>query len=125
MVRHGGTRMPMADAAATILTDSVPEYPARRIEGTSSELIAETSAVVDPEIPEKRISATTATMASPPRTRPTRTMAKSTVRSEIPPASINVPATMKSGMARRTNESTPPRILIGRMIRLTPPMPSR
>src|SRR5215510_4140006 len=66
IVRHGGTRMPIADAAETMLTDSGPEYPALFIEGTSSELIAETSAAVDPEMPENRISATTATIARPP-----------------------------------------------------------
>ena len=40
------------------------------------------------------------------------------MRSEMPPDSISAPARMNSGMASRTNESTPPRILIGRMIRL-------
>ena len=90
-----------------------------------SELIAETSAAVEPEMPEKRISATTTTIASPPRTFPTMAIARSTMRSEIPPDSISAPARMKSGIASSTNESTPPRILIGRMIRPTPPMPSR
>ena len=47
------------------------------------------------------------------------------MRSEMPPDSISAPARMKSGIASSTNESTPPRILIGRMIRPTPPMPSR
>ena len=116
IVRHGGTRIPIAEAAATTLTASGPEYPALRIEGTSSELMAETSAAVEPEMPEKRISATTATIARPPRTRPTMAIARSTMRSEMPPDSMNAPPTMKSGMASRTNESTPPRILIGRMI---------
>ncbi len=51
MVRHGGTRMPMAEAADTTLTASAPEYPAFFIEGTSRELIAETSAAVEPEMP--------------------------------------------------------------------------
>jgi hypothetical protein len=87
--------------------------------------MAEMSAAVDPEMPEKRISATTATIASPPRTRPTIAIARSTMRSEIPPDSMSAPATMKSGIASSTNESTPPRILIGRMMRFTPPMPSR
>ena len=69
-------------------------------------------------MPEKRTSATTTTIASPPRTRPTIAIARSTMRSEMPPDSISAPARMKSGIARSTNESTPPRILIGRMIRL-------
>ena len=125
IVRHGGTRMPIAEAADTMLTASGPEYPAFRIDGTSSELIAETSAAVDPEMPENRISATTATIPRPPRTRPTMALARSTIRSEMPPDSMSAPARMNSGMASRTKESTPPRSLIGRMIRLTPPIPIR
>ena len=69
-------------------------------------------------MPEKSTSATTTTIASPPRTRPTIAIARSTMRSEMPPDSISAPARMKSGIASSTNESTPPRILIGRMIRL-------
>ena len=91
----------------------------------SSELIAETSAAVEPEMPEKRISGTTTTIARPPRTFPTMAIARSTMRSEIPPDSIRAPARMNSGIASSTNESTPPRILIGRMIRPTPPIPRR
>ena len=87
--------------------------------------MADTSAAVDPEMPEKRTSATTTTIASPPRTRPTIAIARSTMRSEMPPDSISAPARMNSGIASSTNESTPPRILIGRMIRSTPPIPSR
>ena len=64
-------------------------------------------------------------MARPPRTRPTMAMARSTMRSEIAPDSMSAPARMKSGMARRTKESTPPRSLMGRMVRLTPPIPMR
>ena len=87
--------------------------------------MAETSAAVEPEMPEKRTSATTTTMARPPRTRPTMAIARSTIRSEIAPDSMSAPARTNSGMARRTNESTPPRSLIGRIVRLTPPMPTR
>ena len=96
-----------------------------RIEGTSSELIAETSAAVEPEMPEKKTSATTTTMARPPFTRPTMAIARSTIRSEIVPDSMSAPARMKSGIASSTNESTPPSSLIGRIVRLTPPMPTR
>jgi hypothetical protein len=96
-----------------------------RIDGTSSELMADTSAAVEPEMPENRISATTTTIARPPRTRPTIAIARPTIRSEMPPVSIRAPASMNSGIARSTKESTPPRILIGRMIRSTPPIPTR
>ena len=75
----------MAEAADTTLTASAPEYPAFFIEGTSRELMADTSAAVEPEMPEKRTSATTTTMARPPRTWPTIAMARSTIRSEIAP----------------------------------------
>jgi hypothetical protein len=52
-------------------------------------------------------------------------MARSTIRSEMAPDSMSAPARMKSGIASSTKESTPPSSLIGRIVRLTPPIPSR
>src|SRR6266498_4624633 len=72
MRMHGGTRIPMAEAAATTLTASSGRYPARVIGGIMVAAIAETSAIVEPEMPEKMYSATTTAMASPPRIQPTR-----------------------------------------------------
>ncbi len=74
------------------------------------EPIAETSATVEPEIPEKMYSATTTAMERPPRIHPTRTWASRTRRTAMPPVSIREPARMKRGMASSTNESTPSKI---------------
>ena len=97
----------MADAALTIETASSRLYPAFSIWGISSEPIAATSAVVEPEMPENRISATTVTCASPPRRCPTMAMARSTRRREIPPVSIKAPARMNKGIASKTKLSAP------------------
>ena len=78
--------------------------------GIIVEPIAETSATVEPEMPEKMYSATTTAIESPPRIHPTRTWASRTRRTAIPPVSIREPARMKRGMASRTNESTPSNI---------------
>ncbi len=68
--------------------------------------IAETSATVEPEMPEKMYSATTTAMARPPRIQPTSACARCTERTAMPPVSISMPAKMKSGIASSTNEST-------------------
>ena len=49
-----------------------------RIDGSSIEDIAETSAVVDPEMPEKNISPTMTAIPRPPRTNPTSALARFT-----------------------------------------------
>jgi len=103
---HGGTRMPIAEAAATTLTACSGRYPARVMGGIIVEPMAETSAIVEPEMPEKMYSAMTTAMARPPRIQPTSAWAKTTSRTAMPPVSMSAPARMKSGMARRTNEST-------------------
>ncbi len=77
------------------------------MEGSSGAPMADASATEDPEIPEKKISATTTTNPSPPLMCPTRLRARRTSRSEIPPCSISPPARMKSGMARNGNVSMP------------------
>ena len=70
------------------------------------EATADTSATVEPEIPEKMYSAATTAMPRPPRTQPTSATARSTSRRAMPPLSMSDPARTKSGKARRTNEST-------------------
>ncbi len=87
--------------------------------------MAATSAVVEPEIPENRISATTVTWANPPRRCPTSAIARSTSRREMPPVSIMAPARMKSGMARRTKLSAPAISLWGSMMGFGPPRMKR
>ena len=68
MGMHGGTRIPIAVAEETMQTVSSELYPAFFMAGVSREAIAETSAIVEPEMPEKKYSATTTTMPRPPRT---------------------------------------------------------
>ena len=67
---------------------------------------AETSATVEPEMPEKMYSAATTAMPSPPRTQPTSATASRTRRCAMPPVSMSAPARMKSGSESRTKEST-------------------
>ena len=68
--------------------------------------MAETSATVEPEMPEKMYSATTTAIARPPRIQPTSACARRTSRTAMPPVSISAPARMNSGMASSTKEST-------------------
>ena len=67
---------------------------------------AETSATVEPEMPEKMYSAAMTAMPSPPRIQPTSATASATRRCAMPPVSMSAPARMKSGSESRTNEST-------------------
>ena len=53
------------------------------------------------------VAATTDTMRRLPTTHPTRAVAKSTMRREIPPASMIAPANTKNGMAMMVNELSP------------------
>ena len=99
IMMHGGISTPIDEAAATIAAARSDEYPARRIAGIIVEPIAEISAVVEPEIPEKNISASMTTIAKPPRTCPISTRARVTKRAEIPPESIKSPAKIKKGTA--------------------------
>ena len=68
--------------------------------------MAETSAMVEPEMPEKMYSAITTAIARPPRIQPTTACASWTRRTAIPPVSMRMPAKMNSGIASSTNEST-------------------
>ncbi len=112
MRMHGGTRMPMAEAADTTATACSGRYPARSMGGIMVEPMAETSATVEPEIPEKMYSATTTAMESPPRIQPTSACARRTSRTAMPPVSMRAPARMKRGMARSTKESTPSNVCL-------------
>ena len=70
--------------------------------GVSMEPMADTSAMVEPEMPEKKYSASTTDMPSPPRTQPTSTRARLTSAYDIPQRSMRLPANTKVGMARST-----------------------
>jgi hypothetical protein len=68
---------------------------------------AAVSAAAEPEIPAKNMEATMTAQARPPGTQPTRLSEKSISWREIPPVSMIEPASMKSGTASRSKESTP------------------
>ena len=60
--------------------------------------------------------ATTVTIASPPRMKPTILLAKFTSRSEIPDVSISPPARMKSGIASSGKLEAPEKRFKGTML---------
>src|ERR671924_665447 len=69
--------------------------------------MAETSAIVEPEMPEKKYSASTTDMPSPPRTQPMRARARSTSAYDMPQRSMRLPAKMNVGMASKTQLCEP------------------
>ena len=73
--------------------------------------MAATVAGPEPEIAAKNIHVSTAAMASPPGSQPSIALQKFIRRLEIPPVSIRLPATMKSGTARSVKESVAVNIL--------------
>ena len=112
---QGGTSIPMAEAEATMETACSGRYPPRLMAGISRDPMAETSATDAPEIPEKMYSPSTVEIPRLPRICPTRARAKVTRRVVIPPVFINSPTRIKSGTARRTNESIPPMTIMGKI----------
>ena len=75
--------------------------------GIMTEPMAEVSATAEPERLPKNMQATELTMESPPGSRPTKTLAKSTIRLASPPAPSNCPVMMKKGIARREKALMP------------------
>ena len=68
--------------------------------------MATTVAGEEPEMAAKKIQARTPAMASPPGNHPTRAFMKSMRRRAMAPLVMMEPATIKKGMARRTNLSS-------------------
>ncbi len=66
---------------------------------------AAVSAVDEPEIPAKIIEAITDTMARLPLIKPKQALENSTILREMPPLSINPPASINKGMAMMGHES--------------------
>lgn len=62
---------------------------------------AKVVATLEPATAAKIMQVSTQVQASPPCMPPTRLLANSTMRSDIPPASMRLPARMKKGMATR------------------------
>src|SRR5215216_7248832 len=65
--------------------------------------MAKVVATEDPDTAAKIMQVSTQVMGRPPCTPPTRLLAKSTRRREMPPVSIRLPARMKKGMAASGN----------------------
>src|SRR6218665_3551225 len=72
--------------------------------------MAETSASGEPATPPNRVQPTTLLRPRPPRTWPTRLLAKRTMRSAMPPYSMSSPANTKNGIARNEKICMPPTI---------------
>ena len=72
-------------------------------------------------MPDRIISATTTTWASPPRIWPTRVSEKFTRRRVMPPLFMNSPASMKNGIAISSKEFTPTNMRCGKTTSGTDP----
>ena len=83
------------------------------IPGIMIEPMAAVSETADPDTSAKNTLATISARPSPPRIQPTRPLAKSTRRREIPPNDINVPVSIKSGIDNRTKLFSPSNSRIG------------
>ena len=86
---------PRQPAAAIKAAEKALLYPAFSISGSMMAPMAAVVAMPEPDSAAKNAQEITATIARPPRTQPTRLEAKSTIRLEIPPASIRAPARIK------------------------------
>ncbi len=86
--------------------------PAFSICGIITEPIAEVSATAEPEMPLRKVVASTLTIERPPRTRvkPTRTSANATSRRAIPPSAMIAPASTKKGIVSIATLLTPSEI---------------
>ena len=73
--------------------------------------MAMTVAGADPDRAAKKAQASTSARLIPPLTLPTRQSAKSTIRLEIPPFVIRLPANTKNAMAMIELDCSPPKIL--------------
>src|ERR1700680_1005427 len=83
--------------------------PALSICGIITEPIADVSATAEPEMPLRKVVASTLTTAKPPRTRvkPTSTSAKATRRRAMPPSAMMARASTKNGMVSMATLLTP------------------
>src|ERR1700722_2805699 len=103
----GGTSMPIAVPAAISEAESRGSYPARVKGGISAEPSAGTSAILEPQISEKKYATTITDMPSPPLTQPISARASSTSAWLMPQRSIRLPAKTKAGIASSTQLCEP------------------
>src|ERR1700694_5990287 len=88
-------------------------YPFFSICGIITDPMAEVSATDDPEMPLRKVVATTLTTDRPPRMRknPTSTLAKATSLRAMPPSAMIAPASTKKGIVSIATLLTPSEIL--------------
>src|SRR3954469_23712927 len=103
----GGTSMPIAVPAAISDAESRRSYPALVSGGINAEPSAETSAIFDPQISEKKYATTITDIPSPPLTQPIIARASSTSAWLMPQRSIRLPANTKAGIASSTQLCDP------------------
>ena len=101
----GGMIGPIAPAAAIRAVAKSMSYPFLFIAGIMMEPTAAVSAVDDPETPAKIIEAITEIIPRLPLINPKQALEKSTILREIPPLSINSPASINNGIAMIGQES--------------------
>ncbi len=81
---------------------------------------ADAVATEEPDIAANSMAARILTCASPPGRPPNRALANSISRRAIPPRFINCPASMKKGIAKSVNESSPVAIRCATVVRAGP-----
>src|ERR1700675_4397259 len=94
----GGTSMRIAVPAAISEDESRPWEPGLVSGGISAEPSAETSAIFDPQMSEKKYATTITDMPRPPLSQPISARASSTSAWLMPQRSIRLPAKKKGGM---------------------------
>ena len=78
------------------------------ISGSSVADTAAVSATEEPEMHPNMVEAIMLTIAMPPRMKPTKTLARLTSRSAMPPTAMIAPASMKNGIANSEKPLMPP-----------------
>ena len=108
----GGTSRAWTEDVMVRLVANTRGYPAFSICGIMTEPIAEVSATAEPEMPLRKVVASTFTIERPPRNRvnPTRTSANATSRRAIPPSAMIAPASTKNGIVSIATLLTPSEI---------------
>src|SRR6202140_1318137 len=109
----GGTSSAWTEAVIVTLVAKTRGKPDFSICGIITEPIAEVSATAEPEMPLRKVVASTLTTDSPPRTlvKPTITSAKATRRRAMPPSAMMAPASTKNGIVSMATLLTPSEIL--------------
>ena len=97
----GGMITPSSAAVACNDAANGRGYPWRSMAGIRIAPTANVVATLEPATAAKIMQVSTQLMAKPPCTPPTRLLANSTILSDIPPASMRLPARMKNGTATK------------------------